>query len=82
VSRLWDEVFLPYVYVSCYDKPENIRYLFSPAFVFPLEVLCDRTYVNKRFVGGVVGSTEYFKIRYWCYNGCVARGGGEQGGGV
>jgi CII-binding regulator of phage lambda lysogenization HflD len=30
--------------------------------VFPLEVLCDRTfYVNKRFVGGVVGSTEYFK---------------------
>jgi hypothetical protein len=50
------------VYVSCYDKPENIRYLFSPAFVFPLEVLCDRTfYVNKRFVGGVVGSTEYFK---------------------
>lgn len=57
-----EDVFLPYVYVSCYDKRENIRYLVSPAFVFPVDVLCDRTfYVNGRFVGGVVESTEYFK---------------------
>jgi hypothetical protein len=44
----------PYVYVSCYDKPENIRYLFSRVCV-SLEVLCDRTFVNKRFVCGWLG---------------------------
>jgi hypothetical protein len=42
------------VYVSCYDKPENIRYLFSPAFV--LSVLCViERFMNKRFVGGWLG---------------------------
>jgi hypothetical protein len=46
------------VYVSCYDKPENIRYLFSRVCV-SLEVLCDRTFVNAGL--WVVGSTEYFK---------------------
>jgi hypothetical protein len=80
VSRLWgDEVC---VHVSCYDKPENIRYLFSPRLCF-LWRCSDRTfYVNKRFVGGWLGRLSILSaIRY--YNGCVGEeGGGEQGGGV
>jgi hypothetical protein len=53
VSRLWDEVFLPYVYVSCYDKPENIRYCFLPRLCFLWRCCAIERFV-KRFVGGWV----------------------------
>jgi hypothetical protein len=39
-----------------------MKYLFTPSFVFPVEVLQDRCfYVNKNYVGGPCKSSVYFK---------------------